>query len=365
MTSTPESDFWPECGHAQLQRNDAGWLQPTGAWWRRFLARPELALVDESCRAERALHRSLLQRPTRRVPPTELAALEDADARENWRLFLGFRDALQAAGTLEGWTLKLFRGGRIEVPPLFIDGVVQAIVRGLLDDCDDAIEIRAAELLFRPQRITLHEGRVLAGDRDTLDLNNETGGLGDIGRLLAEAQAPLKALQLQVLNDDNAADYRAAAANDLNVRQRRAYLLDLTHEIKRDVGHGLLFTTTPARGGLKALARVLERWVRHLLGVAVTIEPASRIDDRQWRWHVGLDVDATALLNDLYAGTDVDAARTKRLLSLFKLRFDDPAEMRHDVAGKTVYLGMMMNSDQVLRVKPQNLLLNLPLAAAT
>ena len=58
---------------------------------------------------------------------------------------------------------------------------------------------------------------------------------------------------------------------------------------------------------------------------------------------------------------EVDPARTKRLLSLFKLYFENPAEMRHDVAGKAVYLGMMMNGDQGLRVKPQNLLLNLPL----
>ncbi len=73
MAPTPTPDFWPECGYALLSRNDAGWLQPTDAWLRRLLARPELALVDESCRAERALHGSLLQQPTRRVPATELA----------------------------------------------------------------------------------------------------------------------------------------------------------------------------------------------------------------------------------------------------------------------------------------------------
>jgi hypothetical protein len=45
---------------------------------------------------------------------------------------------------------------------------------------------------------------------------------------------------------------------------------------------------------------VLERWVRHFLGVVVRIEPRSRVDDPAWRWHIGLDVDATALLNELY-----------------------------------------------------------------
>lgn len=358
-------DFWPECGFPLLARTSSGWLQPTDAWLRRLLTRPELQLVEESCRAERTLHRSLQQQPARRVSPIELAGLQDADARENWRLFLAFRDALLAAGTLEAWTLQLFRGGRIEVPPLFIDLVVQAILRGLLDHSDDAIEVRAAELLFRPQRISLQEGRVLAGDRERLDLQQETGGLGEIGRLLTEAKAPLKAPQLPVVSEANAAAYWADAARETTAETsptRRGFLLDLTHEIKRDVGHGLLFATAPAHGGLKALARVLQSWVRHLLGVVVTIEPASRIDDPQWRWHLGLDADASALLDDLYTGTEVDPARTGRLLSLFKLRFENPAEMRSDVAGKTVYLGMMMNSGNVLRLKPQNLLLNLPLA---
>jgi hypothetical protein len=45
------------------------------------------------------------------------------------------------------------------------------------------------------------------------------------------------------------------------------------------------------------------------------------------------------------------------------LEFDQPQEMRADVAGKPVYLGLMMSEDRALRLKPQNLLLNLPLAA--
>ena len=36
--------------------------------------------------------------------------------------------------------------------------------------------------------------------------------------------------------------------------------------------------------------------------------------------------------------------------------------MQADVAGKPVYLGLMGTAEQVLRIKPQNLLLNLPLA---
>jgi hypothetical protein len=96
--------------------------------------------------------------------------------------------------------------------------------------------------------------------------------------------------------------------------------------------------------------------------VEVVIEPLARIEDARWRWHVGLDATATALLNDLYQGLDVEPARLQRLISLFRLQFVHAREMRADVAGAPVYLGLAMNDEQVLRLKPQNLLLNLPLA---
>ena len=354
-----EFDPWPSCGYRRLAVDERGWLVPTDDWLRGLLGRPELALVEESCRAERALHRALDEAPSRTVAPAELAALRDPDARENYGHFLAFRDALRAAGTLEGWTLQLFRSGRITVPPLFIDLVVQAIVRHGLEGRDDAFELRAAELLFRPQRITLHEGRVLAGDRDTLDLQNETQGLGELGRLLAQAQAPLKRLDLQVLGEDNAERFRARAAQPAG---GSGFLLDLTHEIRQELGHGLSFQMVNARSGLKALSRVLERWVQHLLGVAVIIEPLQKIDDPEWRWHLGLDADASRLLDDLYEGREVEPERLQRLVSLFRLRFVDPAEMRPELAGRPVYLGLMTNAERVLRLKPQNLLLNLPLA---
>jgi hypothetical protein len=38
--------------------------------------------------------------------------------------------------------------------------------------------------------------------------------------------------------------------------------------------------------------------------------------------------------------------------------------MRADVAGKPVYLGLAMNAEQTLKLKPQNLLINLPLASS-
>ncbi len=357
-------DFWPGCGGAALARDEGGGLRPTDDWLRLFLARPELAPVDESCAAERALHAALLEQPTRKVTPERLARLQDADARENYAVFLRWRDALREAGTLQGWVLALFRRGVVDTPPLFIDLVVQAIVRGLLDelprDAAGAFQARAGELLFRTQRITVQDGRVVAADRDAIDHLRETGGLGEIGRLLRQAQGAPHALDVQVLSADNAAAYWAGAAAG-----RHHLLLDLTHEITRELGHGVQFRLRNAHSGLPALARVLERWVARMLGVQVSIEPVQRIDDERWRWHVGLDAESTALLNDLYAGRPVDDERRARLLALFRLEFADPSEMHPDVAGRAVYLGLARDAEGLLRLKPQNLLLNLPLARAS
>lgn len=346
---------WPSVGFEELGRDGRGWLVPTDAWWRRQFARPELAPVDESCTAERALHAALLAAPARAVADAEIGRLADPDVRDNYRVFLRFRDRVLGAGSIEAAYVGLFAQGGVDLAPLFVDLMAQAILRNLLESSDDALEWRAAQMLFRPQRCTVVDGRLLAGDRDTLDLLNRDGGAGAIGRLLREAGATPRAVQLEVLTPDNAVTYFAQA-------ERQRFLLDLTTEIERDLGHGLNFRLANARSGQKGLARVLERWVAHLLGVRVRIAPLARIDDANWRWHVGLDAAATALLNDLYAGHEVDAGRRQDIVGLFRLDFENPADMRADLAGTPVWLGAAKDADGVMRLKPQNLLTNLPLA---
>jgi len=164
---------------------------------------------------------------------------------------------------------------------------------------------------------------------------------------------------VQVLGPDNGGAYLASRAID----DHHPFVLDLTHEVQQHLSHGLTLTMTRSQSGLKALAAVLERWVLHTQGVRVHITPEPRVDDPAWRWHIGLDVEASALLNDLYEGEPVDEARLGRLISLFRLRFDNPAEQREDLRGKPVYLGLAMSPQGQLKLKPQNLLLNLPLAA--
>lgn len=333
---------------------DPGWTAPDDAFLRSFLALPELAIVEESSAQELRLHEDLHREPRGTVDRRLLDALGDDDVRANYEMFLGFRDALLAAGTLEAHYLALVRGGSMGVPPVFVAKVAEAIARHLFDGSPDPFERRAAQLLYRPQRITISDGRVLAADLEGVE-RSVAPSADPIGTLLRQGAAPDPATSLPVLGAANAAAFGEAA-------DPRAFVFDLTHEMASEVGHGLTFTLARAHSGLSALARVLERWIAHFLRVATTIRPLPRIDDAAWVWHIGLDVESTALLNDLYRGTSVDEPRLQRLIGLFRLDFADPAEMRPTIAGKPVYLGLAMDETQTLKLKAQNLLVNLPLA---
>ena len=78
-------------------------------------------------------------------------------------------------------------------------------------------------------------------------------------------------------------------------------------------------------------------------------------------WHIGLDVDSNAILNELYQGADIGEDRARQLLALFRLEFAEGVAVRPEVAGRPIYLGLAMNSEKIVRLKPQNLLVNMPL----
>lgn len=333
-------DFWTHCGFTLAGHAPNGRLLVTDdllrAWWRR----PEVAPVEESCAAELALHEALLAAPRRAVTAAELAAVHDADARENYQVMLAWRDRLLASATLEEAYLDIFREANVSVPPLFIEQLAQIILRGILDGVEDPLEARAAELFFRTQKVALQDGDVMLADEQTVELHQSGGAYGELGRLLVESKIKPRGVDLDVIDSGNAQVYWAR---------------DEAHDTAISISHG-----RPAQA---AFCRVVEKWVRHFCSIDVTVTPLRKIEDKQWRWHIGLDAEASAILNDLYLGKEVDAARQARILSLFQLEFAEPSVVRPDVAGRPVYLACAMNAANVLRVKPQNLLLNLPLAA--
>jgi hypothetical protein len=333
-------DFWQNCGYRLLARNPDGTLQVTDDFLRSLLARPELAPIPDSGTAELALHDALVAAPRRPVRASEVAGIEDVDARENYGIWLRFRDRLIAADSLEALYLELFRGEGVDVPPLFVAQLTQILLRHILGEDADALAARAAELLFRTQKIAVtDDGAVMAADEVTVELYAEGAAFGSLGELLAQNRTPLRTVDLDVLDRDNAQAYW-----------------------DRDERHD--FSVSLNRGGavLTALLRVIEAWIAHFLGIKVGIRVEREIDDAHWTWHVGLDAEASGILNDLYNQQSIDDARMHRLLCLFRLDFENPADMRAAIAGRPVWLAMAMDASNRLKLKPQNLLMNLPLA---
>ena len=343
-------DFWTDSGFRLLQRGPQGHLTVGDEFLRAYFLRPEVRPVEESCSAERALHAALIANPREAVSEARLAELADPDARDNYRVVLSFRDRLVAAGTLEECYLQLFLsaaegenpgtpGAAAPVPPLFIDQLAHIILHAVLEGCEDGLRARAGELLFREQKVTIADGHIMAADAETVEMYATSGGFGSLGRLIVEAQAPLRTVELEVLDETNAELY-------------------WTRDQRYDTVLNLNFAGT----GLDALCRVLEAWIGHFLDISVSIQPVQQISDEKWVWHVGLDAEGSALLNDLYNGVEAGEARMARLLALFRLEFTEPSVMAADIAGRPVYLAMAMTPDGTLRIKPQNLLVNLPLA---
>ena len=333
-------DFWPGCGYRHLSISDDRRLIVTDDYLRTDLLRPELSPIPQSSDAELRLHDRLRADPRRDVTAAEIDAIDDADVRDNLRIWLRFRERLLAADTLEAVYAQLFQGEGVDVAPVFVHRLTQVICRHILGDDADPLEARMAEMLFRLQRISvLEDGAVMAADGETVDRYATDGGFGSLGELLRQQKTQLRSVDLDVIDRENADIYWT-----------------------RDERFDTAVSLNRGRPGLDALCRILERWVLHFHGAAVTIKPQREIDDKRWVWHVGLDAEASSLLNDLYNEVDVDEMRLGRLLCLFQLDFVDPNDMREQLRGRPVYLAMAMDASNRLRLKPQNLLLNLPLA---
>ncbi len=313
-------DFWASSGYRLLERK-GGRLHVTDAWLQHLLRREELVPPETAGRLERILHERLLANPRANVTPAEVQALEDADARDNWSHFLAFRAHLLQHEAIEAAYAALFRR-EVALAPVFVDLLAQLVVRDLLDGEADAWLARAGEMFFRLQRVSTEGGRALSADAATIGMY-----AGDSG------------VRMDVLNAENAPFY-----------------------FLRDELFSFVLDLTPGSQGAAALARLLERWIARLTGVRTHIEPVERIDDERWRWHVGLDAESSALLDALYRGEPVDRARLERLVLLFRLQFADDADVREDMRGRPVYLGLACREDRTLRMKPQNLLANLPFA---
>jgi hypothetical protein len=325
-------DFWLACGHHLLDRDAAGHLLVTDEFLKVYLARPELVPPLEACSAERNLHAALLRDPRQPVDPLQIAKIADADARENWQVMIGWRDHLVRHRTLEAAYLETTRRD-IKLPNAFIGHLTQAILRNALDDCSDAFILRAAEMFFRPQRLAMQEASIVAIDDETQSL---------LGR---PTRSPLEALlglpsttEIDMLSDATAGSYwersdRFDTALDIAAGQR----------------------------GAVALGNVITRWISHLLAIDVAVEPLAELHNAPYSWYVGLDSEGTRIGDSIWHGNDLDDATRAKLVGLFRLTFLDPADMIEKVRGEPVYLLAAVTADDMLRLKPQNLVTGLPI----
>jgi hypothetical protein len=327
------NDFWLSCGHHLLDRDQGGGLLVTDEFLKLYLARPELIPPPEACAVERTLHAALLADPHMSVSPSDVAAIADADARENWHLLIIFRDHLLRHKTLEAAYAELVRSGIGNTPPLFVSQLVHVILRNALDGVTDARVVRAAELFFRTQRATMHEGSLIAADEETI------GGINTapVTPLVSMLGIPAEA-EIDILNDENAESY-----------WERSDQFDMALDL------------TGGRSGLVALAEAMRRWIAHVLGVEVAIEPLTELRDAPLTWYVGLDADATRIGDRLWNGEDLDEASMSGVVGLFALTFRDPSLMLDKVKGEPVYLILAMTGDKTIRMKPQNLVTGLPI----
>lgn len=310
----------------------------TDDFLRAYYLRPEIHPVEDSCDAELRLHACLMDDPRRAVAQQEIDDIADGDARDNYRILLRFRERLLEAGTVEGCYMNLFKSD-VDVPPLFVEQLVHVILRNLLDACEDPLQLRAAELMFRDQKATLRDGHVLVADLEMIEMHAAGTRYGGIGRLIVEAQGALGKVDLDVLDRGNAAIY-------WDRESRFDTVLSLDY----------------GQAGLDALCRVIEAWVAHFFGVRVAVRPLRSIEERKWAWHIGLDAESTAILNELWNGGEVEQGRMRRILALLRMDFQGPGDLRPELAGRPVYLALACDENEVVRMKPQNLLLNLPLA---
>jgi len=328
-------DFWRSAGLHLTEPDAQGWLRVTPDYLRAYYLRPEIHPIEESCDAERRLFDSLMDAPFRKVGEDELTTLADSDAADNYRAVLRFREHLTQSGTVEAAYLSLFSSGPVNVPPLFLDQMAHLILRHILRDCDDPYRLRAAEIFFRDQNVNTDDGRVMLADQEIVEMRAEQGsGPGQL--VLADlSRGPV---EMDVLSDQNQDQY-----------WDRSEQFDFVVDFRF------------GQPAIDAFSRVIEAWIRHFLKVEVRVQPRTAIQNEDWRWHIGLDTQATGLLNALYRGETLEPDAQERIIALFDMTIRDETIVLEQARGQPIHLAMAMTPDKRLKMKPQNLLFNLPL----
>jgi hypothetical protein len=190
-------------------------------------------------------------------------------------------------------------------------------------------------MFFRPEKLSFREGTIIAVDEETASLSRQPRS-----PLVALLGLPAIA-EVDMLDDETAGGY-----------WQRSDRFDMAFDM-----------TAGGRGSL-ALGEVIARWLAHLLAIDVVVEPLAELRNAPLSWYVGLDAEATRIGDAIWNGGDLDDTMRARLIGLYRLTFRNPADMMEKIRGEPVYLLMAMTADEVLRLKPQNLVSGLPIRSA-
>jgi hypothetical protein len=321
-------DFWRRSGWHLLDHDSDGMLVPSADFILAYLNRPELVLVEKSCNAEKALHEKLTEDPFALIDDDEITAMADPDIIENYRAVLAFRDFMTRYGAIETTYKAIADGEHFLFPPLFVDQLCHVILREILKDEIDPICLRAAEIMFRSQVARISDGRIMIADQEIVNLQ---AGADDTSSMNTQEE-----VQIDVLTTETADSYWERSENF-------------------DTALDIAFNTI----GANALGKVIERWIRYFLHIDVSVTSMLKIEDENWLWHIGLDSESSTILDDLFHGKDLPDNRLERILCMFKLEAEEG--FSEQMTGKPVYLALSQNAAGVVRMKPQNLLINLPL----
>jgi hypothetical protein len=92
------------------------------------------------------------------------------------------------------------------------------------------------------------------------------------------------------------------------------------------------------------------------------LQGAGELFFRAQRVSVESGAEATLLLNAVYNAERLAEEQMRRVIGLFRADFADPNALRPELRGAPVFLELAMTPAGTLLIKPQNLLMNLPLA---
>jgi hypothetical protein len=227
------------------------------------------------------------------MPASQITAIADLDAQENWQFAIAWRDHLLSEPSLESAYPSIVRN-RLPFPPLFIDHLVQLILRNALDDCRDAFILRAAEVFFRTQRLRTYAGSLFAEDADS------TEGVPTLQSPLTNLLGLGSHHPIDVLTEDNMSAYwERSDAFDL--------ALDLTAGGRGLAALGVVATLDTTFAGCRCHDR-----------------GSVELRDAKLTWYVGLDSQGARI--GMRCGTRIKSTRPRAsAVGLYQLRFVDEA----------------------------------------